>query len=233
MKTYSQNPNPTPTSGLAFCDAEIKLASPVRMIVLISSPSSDSNLYFHFQPLSKVSSVSPIPTTGIESWIPMQGSLRNFPTIRFEQPISRFFMSGDGGASGKIPNFVLLCSDDIFSIEGMSAGGTIADPLPVTVSNTVETIEQGAANGATGQVTLVANTASAIVAARTTRRGVKVTQVASGNDVYVGVGASAPTLATGDLLPGVKGAWIVIPTSEEVQAISAGTPTLSYLEVWN
>ena len=294
MKTYVINPNPTPGgANVAFADKEVHLVSPVRTLVLISSPSTDSHLYLHFQPCSKSAGVSPIPTTGQEPWVPLQGSERNFPTINFDKPISVFYMSGDSGASGDVANFAVLCSDDIISIEGVSAGGgsTVPNPIgvdiespldgsgnvkvaienfpatqpvsiaatvgvdiespldgsgnvkvaienfpatqPVSIAATVEVVEQGADNGSTGQLTLVANTAAVVVSSRTTRRQVMVTYIGYGPGVYFGIGGTAPTTANGDYLPGVDGASLVIPTNQEVQAISTGTPTLSYMEIYD
>lgn len=133
MKTYSVNPNPTPRSGTAFVDREFLFPSPVRMLTLISSPSSDSHLYFHFAPLSKAKS-SPIATNGTESWVPMQGVVRNFATVVFEKPIHSIYFSGDTGASGLPADFAVLASDDIVSLENAqgSAGSSIPNPLPVT-----------------------------------------------------------------------------------------------------
>lgn len=252
MKTFIVNANPKPKSGVAFADNEIHLPSPVRVVALLSSPSADSHLYVHFSPLSKVASASPLTTTGSDPWIPMQGASRNFPVIRFDKPVSIFYISGDGGASAATPDFMLLCSDDVDIELGFGAGASITNPLPISgsvsvtnfpatqpisgtvaVSGVVEAVEQGAANGATGQVTLVANTAGVVVASRSTRRAVIVTMLSSVADTFIGIGASAPTLLNGDYLPGVAGANIVIPTNQEVQAISAGTPKLSYLEIYD
>jgi hypothetical protein len=142
-KTYTILPNPTPGSGLAFADAEIHLPSPVRAIALISSPSPDSNLYLHFMPLSKTATASPLTALGRDAWVPMAGNPRNFPVVRFCAPKAVFYLSGDGGASGKAPDFTLLCTDDIDGLDAELANLTqtvivTPNPLPVTQLSVVD-----------------------------------------------------------------------------------------------
>lgn len=253
MKTFIINANPKPKSGLAFADNEVHLPSPVRFLALLSSPSADSHIYIHLMPLSKTASASPLTTTGSDAWIPLQGGTRNFPAIRFDRPIDKFYISGDGGASASAPDFMLLCSDDLDLEIGFGTGASVANPLPisgtVSVSNfpatqpvsgtvavsnfpaTQETVEQGAANGAVGQITVAATT-TVVVAARATRRAVIVTQMATGTDVFLAIGTAATT--GGDLLPGVKGASITIPTNAAVNGIVAtGTANVSFAEIYD
>lgn len=231
MKLYTILPMPKGAT-VAFADVEIHLPSPARMITLLMSPSTDSHLYLHQMPLSKSAASSPLATTGTESWIPMQGTQRNFPTIVFDKPIDKFYISGDSGASGQIPTFCLLVADGIFSLEGVAGQSTIVNPLPVQIIGTAEVVEQGAAKANGNQVTVAATT-TVVAAANATRRGISITQLANGTDIYIGVGTAA-TLAAGDLLPGVKGAWVFIATTLAVNAITlTGTAGVSFLEIYD
>ncbi|HWR15177.1 MAG TPA: hypothetical protein VN577_10130 [Terriglobales bacterium] len=89
----------------------------------------------------------------------------------------------------------------------------------------------GAANGASGQVS-IATTATSIVSARATRRSIKITNLGT-TDVYIGF-SSGVTTSTGDLLLGSKGSFVSFPTSSAVYAIVAsGTQSISYSEVYD
>lgn len=99
-----------------------------------------------------------------------------------------------------------------------------SNPLPVTASG-----GSGSASIATAQVS-VAATATSVVAARTGRAAVTITNLGA-TDVYLGV--TGITTATGTLLPGVRGANITIPTSAAVFGIAAtGTQSVSVLETF-
>ena len=101
--------------------------------------------------------------------------------------------------------------------------------LATTASASVST-SPGAANFATNQVS-VTSAATAIVAARATRRAVLIINHGT-TDVYIG-GATVTT-ATGILLAGSEGASISIPTTAAVYGIVAsGTQAVSYIEVYD
>lgn len=111
--------------------------------------------------------------------------------------------------------------------DGTNVIGTSAHPLYVTGGSS----NAGAANAATGQVS-VTTTATLVAASRATRRSVKVTNTGT-TDVYVGY-TSGVTTSTGDLLVGIKGAFISVPTTSAVYAIVAsGSVSVSYVEVYD
>jgi len=122
---------------------------------------------------------------------------------------------GGGSYAGQI---------DISSIAGTPVSG--GGPLPVE--------EVGAAAFAATQVS-VGNTATLILAARTGAPGTgrlaaTVTNIGT-IDVYVGGGGV--TTGTGQLLPGVKGASLTIPTTAAIYGVVAtGTQTVCALETF-
>ena len=88
----------------------------------------------------------------------------------------------------------------------------------------------GAASFATGQVS-VANTATAIVAARAGRRAV---MIINNGATDVSIGGSSVTTSNGLLLTGTAGAAVSIPTTAAVYGIvGTGTQTVSYIEVYD
>jgi len=99
-----------------------------------------------------------------------------------------------------------------------------------SIDNQLLTTEQGAPNIGYGQVS-VASTATSIVSARTARRGVIITNSGT-TDVFIG--DASVTTSTGLLLPGTKGAFVVIPANVQIYGIVASsTQTVSFLEVYN
>jgi hypothetical protein len=111
--------------------------------------------------------------------------------------------------------------------DGTNIIGTSSHPIYTTGGAT----NAGAANGATGQVS-VTSTATLVAASRTTRRSIKVTNTGT-TDVYIGF-TSGVTTSTGDLLVGAKGAFISIPTTSAVYAIVAsGSVSVSYVEAYD
>lgn len=101
--------------------------------------------------------------------------------------------------------------------------------LAVPCSSSTSTVPAGTANIATGQAT-VASTATLVVAARLGRASVKITDLGT-TDIFCG--AAGVTTATGDLLAGVKGGSITIPTSAAVYCVDAtGTQAVSYMEAY-
>ena len=88
----------------------------------------------------------------------------------------------------------------------------------------------GADNIATNQVSIT-SAATAIVAARSTRRSVLIINHGT-TDVYIG--GAAVTTSTGILLAGTEGAAIGIGTTAAVYGIVAsGSQTVSYIEVYD
>lgn len=88
----------------------------------------------------------------------------------------------------------------------------------------------GGASMDTNQVSITTS-ATLIVAARTTRRSVTVTNLGT-TAIYIG--PSGVTTTTGSLLIGTAGAAISIPTTAAVYGIvSSGTQSVSYIEVYN
>lgn len=113
------------------------------------------------------------------------------------------------------------------------AGVDWAVPAYVSLGSAVvpvSAIEQGAANWATGQVTLSAS-ASQIVSSRATRRAIMVTNTDAAIKVYVGT-SNAVTTSTGQIVP--VGLSVSIPITAAVWAIAAsGSPVITYTEVWD
>ena len=90
----------------------------------------------------------------------------------------------------------------------------------------------GAANVATGQVSVDTTSGGVTVAAaRVTRRSITIVNHGT-TDVYIGVGSV--TTSNGILLPGTKGAALTIETTLAVKAIVAsGSQIVSYLEEYD
>lgn len=82
--------------------------------------------------------------------------------------------------------------------------------------------------GTSGQVSLRTN-ATQIINARRGRCGVKLTNV-SDVDIFIGWNGSV-TIQAGDLLLGVKGSWIFIPTESAIWGVCPSSAVVSYLEV--
>jgi hypothetical protein len=105
-------------------------------------------------------------------------------------------------------------------------GSNIAVPCGSS-SSPVLTSTSGSANIATGQVT-VGTTATQIVPARSGRISVKTTDLGT-TDLFCG--AAGVTTATGDLLAGVKGGSITVPTGAAFYCVVAtGTQAVSFME---
>lgn len=88
--------------------------------------------------------------------------------------------------------------------------------------------ELGAPSGATGQVNVLA-TPTLIRFRNAARRGIKLTNLGA-NDVYVGFSAQVSSI-TGDLLPGGKGNFVVLPYARDIFAISPSGQMISWLEI--
>lgn len=82
--------------------------------------------------------------------------------------------------------------------------------------------------GTTGQAQLTTR-ASQIVNARRNRAGVKITNLTD-VDIYIGYNGTV-TPGSGDLLIGIKGAWVFLPVECALWAVGADIASLSYLEV--
>lgn len=95
-------------------------------------------------------------------------------------------------------------------------------------TNGTYSVSKGSGGLATAQVS-VGTTATQIVAARAGRGSVKITNLGT-TDVFIGV--AGVTATTGDLLPGTKGASIVIPASVAVFGVAATAQTVSVMEVF-
>jgi hypothetical protein len=257
-KTYTIRPNPHPGAGLAFADAEIHLPSPVRYIVLISGPSPDAALYLHFQPLSKSASASPLVALGGDSWLPMAGTPRNYPSVRFSEPRGVFYLSGDGGSSGLPPDFTLLCTDDVCDLDVELSGATELNvivhpnPLPVTGPLTLAQLVAAEPLGVSGPLTDAQLAARLPLAVKEDGGGTGSTnQVSIGLTATAIIGANAArrgilllnqgptavfvgytnavTLATGVLLD--AGSFLSIPTALALWGITTVAQTISYIEV--
>ena len=110
-----------------------------------------------------------------------------------------------------------------FGVDGTATDVSATNPLPVTLST------GGADEIATAQVS-VANTSTAIVAARAGRQDVTITNHGT-TDVYIGV--TGVTTATGMLLVGIKGGAITISGAAAIfGVVGSGTQTVSYLETF-
>jgi hypothetical protein len=92
-----------------------------------------------------------------------------------------------------------------------------------------EIFELGGGSGRTGQVT-IQTTATLILVRNDCRKALKVTNLGT-VDVFIGFSPSVGVIS-GDLLVGVKGSFIVIPTKLDVYAIVAsGTGSVSFMEI--
>jgi hypothetical protein len=117
----------------------------------------------------------------------------------------------------KSPISAVLTDENGFKVDS-------TNPLPVNPA------ESGAANFAPTQVTVSSVSATQLVAVRSTRRGVLVTNNDAAIAIFVG-GASVTT-STGHKL--AAAASISIPTTAAVYAIAAsGSPTASVSEVYD
>jgi len=96
-------------------------------------------------------------------------------------------------------------------------------------TNSLNAVSRGASTLATGQVA-VGTTATQIVAARTLRGSVKITNLST-VDIYIG--NSGVTTTTGDLLPGTRGASITVPVSVALFGIGAAAgASVSFMDVY-
>lgn len=88
---------------------------------------------------------------------------------------------------------------------------------------------KSASSGGTGQVT-VQNVATLVKASDKNSLGVMLTNLGT-VDVFVGF-TNGVTTGNGQLLPGLKGASLVVPTTLDIWAIvAAGTQAVSFLEL--
>jgi len=99
---------------------------------------------------------------------------------------------------------------------------------PASDSASFPTVSRGSSGLSTSQVSVGAS-ATQIVAARANRGSVKITNLGT-NDVYIGT--SGVTVSTGDLLPGTKGASIVVPTTAALFGVAGTAQNVSVLEVF-
>lgn len=131
---------------------------------------------------------------------------------------------------------------DIENSSGAPADVAIVSPLSVSGNVKVDIAETtvvqpvsfasptGAPNFATSQVA-VAATATSIIAARSARRSLIIT---NNSVIPIFIGVSGVSVTTGILLPGIIGAFIVIDTTAAVFGISSsGTNTVTVGEVFN
>jgi len=96
-------------------------------------------------------------------------------------------------------------------------------------TNSINAVSRGASTMATGQVS-VGTTSTQIVAARTLRGSVKITDLST-VDIYIG--NTGVTTTTGDLLPGTRGASITVPASVALFGIAAATgASVSFMDVY-
>jgi hypothetical protein len=96
-------------------------------------------------------------------------------------------------------------------------------------TNGTYSVSKGSGTIATAQVS-VGTTSTQVVAARSGRGSVKITNLGT-TDVFIG--NTGVTTTTGDLLPGTKGASITVPTNAAVFAVASGAAqTVSVMEVY-
>lgn len=95
-------------------------------------------------------------------------------------------------------------------------------PIPVNPA------ESGAPNFATGQQAITASAAQ-IVAARTTRRAVLITNTHATNNLFVG--SAAVTTGTGQEIPPSQS--LSFPTTAAVYGIGSGNLTATFVEIWD
>lgn len=112
-------------------------------------------------------------------------------------------------------------------------GASATRPLYTTsVGQGGSTGTSGFANFATSQVVANTSTANQLVAARTGRGAVTITNITGAQQVFLGTSA-AVTTGTGTLLPATVGASITIPTTAAIFGISAtAAQTVSILETF-
>lgn len=134
--------------------------------------------------------------------------------------------SADGVIGGAVaPDFGIQIG---FMDGGIYTAVSEATPLPIIDLN------EGAANLDTDQIDVL-DTATQIVPANPLRRGVSITNLGT-NDVWLGT--ASVTSSTGDLLIGVRGAAVYIPTTAAVYGIvDTESPAIdqpvSYVEVYD
>lgn len=115
---------------------------------------------------------------------------------------------------------------------GVTAAGALqvdgsAVTQPVSIASTAPVAEIGTGSIASSQVSVGAS-ATQIVAARSNRRAVKITNLGT-TDVFIG--PSGVSTATGDLLVGTRGSWTILDTQAAVFGIVAsGSQSVSVLE---
>lgn len=107
--------------------------------------------------------------------------------------------------------------------------GTNWYPMKGDSTGSLNTSRAGASI-ANGQVS-VTTSSTQVVAARATRKAVRITNLGT-TDVFIGV--TGVTTTTGDLLVGTKGASVTIFTSAAVFAVvGTGTQSVSFMEEYN
>jgi hypothetical protein len=130
---------------------------------------------------------------------------------------------GGGGSKGFIKNDSVLAPD---AQQGIEQSVSNSDPAN---DQAKETYELGASSGSTGQTTI--GTAATLIKVRNAcRRAIKITNLGA-TDVFISFSLSVNPIS-GDLLLGVKGSFIVIPTTLDVYGIVAtGSQLISWMEL--
>jgi hypothetical protein len=95
-------------------------------------------------------------------------------------------------------------------------------------TNGTYAVSKGSNTIATAQVS-VGTSSTQIVAARSGRGSVKITNLGT-TDVFIG--NTGVTATTGDLLPGTKGASIVVPTTAALFGVAGAAQSVSVMEVY-
>jgi hypothetical protein len=111
-----------------------------------------------------------------------------------------------------------------------------ASPVSQAVTNAgtfaVQAQDVSGGFASSGQISVLV-TATEIVILRATRNAVKITNTTGTYPVWIGF-TSGVTASTGDLLPAVAGAFVIIPSQTTVYGIAVGgTQIVSFLDVWN
>lgn len=170
----------------------------------------------------------PSLTNGQRSTLQLDGSGRLIVKVAD----SRFARSGFANGYNQFSSFNLFADDGgsgpLNVVSGYQDPATNTGFTARGDANGAFTVSKGSNSFATAQVS-VATSATQIVAARANRGSVKITNLGT-NDVYIGV--AGVTTTTGDLLPGTKGASIVVPTNVAVFGIAAAAQSVSVMEVF-
>jgi hypothetical protein len=206
-------PSGSGNSGASATDVTLA-GSTITLPVSIAAPIAVTGTFWQaIQPVSGTVAVSNFPASQVVTGTFWQAT----------QPVSGAFYP----ATQPVSNAAL--SELAFTPYGSPA----VQALDVYIVNPTQAQEDtGAVNAGSGQISVLV-TATQIVVARPTRNAVKITNTTGTYPVWIGF-TSGVSATTGDLLPAVPGAFVIIPTQTVVYGISVGgTQVISFMDLYN